>query len=188
MWTGIEYEVAGLMIQEGRIRDAYQLVKAASDRYDGVPRGPIQRNPWAEVECSNHYARAMASWGMLLAAQGYRYCGPDMSLGFDPVVSPENHSSFFTGADGWGLFTQKRSRSSQGNTLALEYGKLDLRTLALRLPAPAAQACSNGSLEIAIDRHLGSFTPAFDGTSVTIQLGQPVTIRAGEKLTVRFGW
>ncbi|MDI6829512.1 MAG: GH116 family glycosyl hydrolase, partial [Armatimonadota bacterium] len=32
VWTGIEYEVAGLLVREGRIEDAYRIVKAVSDR------------------------------------------------------------------------------------------------------------------------------------------------------------
>lgn len=188
VWTGIEYEVAGLMIREGKISEAYRIVKAASDRYNGVPRPPIQRNPWAEVECSNHYARAMSAWGMLLAAQGYRYCGPDMALGFDPVISPENHASFFTGAEGWGLFAQKRGRSSQENMLAVEYGKLDLKTLTLRLPDSAARACSDGSVKVTLDGRFGAFVPTFDGTSVTIRFAQPVTLEAGAEMRLRFGW
>ena len=147
------------MLQEGKTHSAYQIVKAASDRYNGVPRAPIQRNPWAEVECSNHYARAMAAWGMLLAAQGYRYCGPDMALEFNPIVTPENHASFFTGAEGWGLFSQKRSGASQENTIEIDYGKLDLKKLTLRLPDSAATACANGSLKITLDSRFGAFTP-----------------------------
>ena len=188
VWTGIEYEAAGLMVQEGKIHNAYQIVKAASDRYNGVSRKPIPRNPWAEVECGNHYARAMSAWGMLLAAQGYRYCGPDKAIGFDPVVLPENHASFFTGAEGWGLFSQKRARATQENVLALEYGKLELSKLTLRLPDSAAAACSNGTVKIALDSRFGAFMPAFDGTSVTIQFAQPAVLNAGERMRVEFRW
>ncbi len=186
-WTGINYEVAGLLIQEGKINQAYQIVKACSDRYNGVPRWPIQRNPWAEVECSNHYARAMASWGMLLAAQGYCYCGPDQAIEFNPTISPENHTSFFTGAEGWGLFTQKRGRRSQENTLAIEYGKLALKTLTLTLPE-AASPGKGGSFEIKLDQKLGSATQTFDGGRVTLHLDEPVTIVSGERVSVRFAW
>ncbi len=184
VWTGIEYEVAGLMIQEGRIEDAMRIVKAASDRYNGVPRGPIQRNPFAEVECSNHYARAMSAWGMLLAAQGYRYCGPEKALEFDPVIRPNDHASFFTGAEGWGLFTQKRGAKSQQNTLSIEYGKLELKALTLHLPESPDAA----DLRTAVSGVRAAHTARASGEEVTIEFAEPVTIDAGHKMGVSFSW
>ncbi|MEM2885694.1 MAG: GH116 family glycosyl hydrolase, partial [Thermoproteota archaeon] len=61
VWTGIEYQVASHMIYEGMVEEALTMVKAARDRYDGE-----KRNPWNEVECGDHYARAMSSWALLL--------------------------------------------------------------------------------------------------------------------------
>ncbi|MDH7601772.1 MAG: GH116 family glycosyl hydrolase [Armatimonadota bacterium] len=199
VWTGIEYEVAGLLLAEGKTQEAYQIVKAVSDRYNGIPRPPIQRNPWAEVECSNHYARAMAAWALLLASQGYAYCGPEASIGFNPVISPDHHASFFSAAEGWGLFTQKRSRRSQQNTLKVEYGKLVIRRLTLNLPESAAQAYSDRSVKLSVKLSGKSAAPElnvihppttkFDGTSaVTILFSEPVTIHAGQELSVRLSW
>lgn len=179
VWTGIEYEVAPLMIREGRFDEACRIVKAVSDRYNGRERHPIHRNPWAEVECGNHYARAMSAWGILLAAQGYNYCGPQGHLEFNPVVSPENHASFFTTADGWGLFTQRRSGRAQENTLSLEYGTLTLNTLALHLPdnMPSAQ--------VKLDKRFGAFSQTSDGKGkVTVEFEKPVALKAGEKIGV----
>jgi len=188
VWTGIEYEVAGLMLFENRTSDAYKIVKAVSDRYNGVPRPPIQRNPWAEVECSNHYARAMSAWAMLLAAQGYKYCGPDGALEFNPIVSPNNHSSFFTTAEGWGLFSQKREGGRQANVLALEYGKLELRKLTLHLPPAAKNAAAKGEMTITVNKTPGSFTRVLEGTTARIEFPQPITITAGEQLRVTMEW
>lgn len=184
VWTGIEYEVAGLLIQEGRVREALQIVKAASDRYNGVPRAPIQRNPFAEVECSNHYARAMSAWGMLLAAQGYRYSGPDGAIEFNPVVKPNDHASFFTGADGWGLFTQRRGARSQENTLAVEYGKLEIKTLTLHLPAGVDPA----TVKAAVSGATGARTAKPPSSGITIEFAEPVTVVAGGRISVSFSW
>src|SRR6185312_893520 len=56
VWTGIEYQVAAHMIYEGLVSEGLEIVKAVRDRYDGE-----KRNPWDEVECGHHYARAMSS-------------------------------------------------------------------------------------------------------------------------------
>ena len=108
VWTGIEYQVAAHMIYEGMIEEALAIVKGARDRYDGVPRPPIARNPWNEIECGGHYARAMSSWSLLLAASGYEYDGPARSLRFTPRLTPANFKSFFSGPEGWGSLRQVR--------------------------------------------------------------------------------
>ena len=80
VWTGIEYQVAAHMIYEGLVEEGFAIVKGARDRYDGIPRPPIQRNPWNEIECGGHYARAMSSWSLLLALSGWEYDGPRQAL------------------------------------------------------------------------------------------------------------
>ena len=57
------------------IEEALAIVQGARDRYDGIPRPPIGRNPWNEIECGGHYARAMSSWSLLSGASGYEYDG-----------------------------------------------------------------------------------------------------------------
>ena len=69
--TGFEYQVAGHMLWEGMVMEGLAIARAIHDRYH-----PARRNPWNEVECGDHYARAMASYGVFLAACGYEYHGP----------------------------------------------------------------------------------------------------------------
>ena len=68
VWPGIEYHVAAHLIFEGHIEAGLTIVKALRERHDGV-----RRNPWNEVECGYHYARSMASWGLILALSGFSY-------------------------------------------------------------------------------------------------------------------
>jgi uncharacterized protein (DUF608 family) len=184
VWTGIDYEVAGLLIHEGKVQDAYRIVRAASDRYNGIRRPPIKRNPWSEIECGDHYARAMSSWGMLLLGQGVSYSGPDGIIEFDPRIRPENHRSFFSTAEGWGTFFQRRTSSSQVDTLDLAYGKAVLRELTIHLPDGVKPEYA----VIGLDKKKLPAESSQEGTALTFRFQAPVTLEAGRKLTIEVEW
>ena len=129
VWTGIEYQVATSMLYAGMTSEALSIVKAVDDRYQ-----PNKHNPWNEVECGDHYARAMASWGVLLAIEGFSYSGPDSALGFAPRLRPENFRGFFSAAEGWGTIGQRRSSGRQSNEVHVSHGRLPLRELDLEVP------------------------------------------------------
>ncbi|UCH35024.1 MAG: hypothetical protein JSV65_01340 [Armatimonadota bacterium] len=184
VWTGIEYQVASHMIYEGMVEEAWQIVKAARNRYDGVARPPFKRNPWNEIECGEHYARAMSSWALLLAVQGYYYDGPQGVIAFDPRWRPNDFRSFFSTAEGWGRFEQKRARKSQTDTLELKYGTAVLREIRLRLPASAQQATA----EVTLGGNKRRATARVEDGTAVVRLSRPATLRAGDKLTVRLTW
>lgn len=129
VWTGIEYQVATNMIYEGMIDEGLSLVKAVHDRYDGT-----KHNPWNEIECGDHYARALASWGVLLALQDLQYDGPAGSLSFAPKVKKENFKSFFTAAEGWGNLEQKTTSTEQRSSVSIGYGNLRVKSLTVEVP------------------------------------------------------
>ena len=52
----------------GRRRDGLKIVRDIRKRYDGR-----KRNPFDEAECVHHYARALASWGLIPALSGFYY-------------------------------------------------------------------------------------------------------------------
>jgi uncharacterized protein (DUF608 family) len=126
--TGFEYQVAGHMIWEGMVQEGLAVTRAIHDRYHAA-----RRNPWNEVECGDHYARAMASYGVFLAACGYEYHGPKGYLAFAPRLAPEDFRAAFTAAEGWGTFSQKREGATQRETIELKWGKLRLQTLAFQV-------------------------------------------------------
>jgi non-lysosomal glucosylceramidase len=134
VWTGIEYEVASLMLFEGMTHEALRIVEAAHDRYDGT-----KRNPYNEIECGDHYVRAMASWSVLEAAAGYRFNGPDRTLVFMPRLDPGRFESFFIAPSGWGTVAQHRTEKSQKATLTVRYGKVELDQIVLALPDPSVK-------------------------------------------------
>jgi len=185
VWTGCEYHAAASMIWEGMVPEGLAVVKAIHERYtDGV------RNPWNEIECGDHYARAMSSWSVLLAAQGFTYHGPRGRIGFDPRVTPENHQSFFSAAEGWGTFSQKREGKTQSNEIRLAWGKLRVAELSLGLPAGVEKAVL--TIETAGD-------PATTGKPVRSEIkaegGKVVTgfepamvLKAGQTLRVKAAW
>ncbi|NUR87789.1 MAG: hypothetical protein HOY71_27205, partial [Nonomuraea sp.] len=68
VWTGIEYQVAAHCLMEGLEEEGLRLLRALRARHDGT-----RRNPYNEIECGDHYARAMAGWSVLEAVTGFRY-------------------------------------------------------------------------------------------------------------------
>ena len=74
--NGFEYQAAGHMIWEGMLTEGLAVTRAVHDRYHAS-----RRNPWNEVECGDHYARSMASYGVFLAACGFEYHGPKAASG-----------------------------------------------------------------------------------------------------------
>uniref|UniRef100_UPI003568F19A GH116 family glycosyl hydrolase n=1 Tax=Stieleria sp. TaxID=2795976 RepID=UPI003568F19A len=66
--TGFEWQVAAHMIWEGLVEKGLAIGKAIYDRYL-----PKDRNPYNEIECSDHYARAMSSYSAFMAVCGFRY-------------------------------------------------------------------------------------------------------------------
>jgi hypothetical protein len=129
VWTGIEYQVAGHMIWEGMVNEAIAICYGIQKRYS-----PAKHNPFNEVECGDHYARAMASWGVYTALAGYEYHGPNKHIGFAPKITPDNFSAAFTAAEGWGTFTQKRDEKTQRENIAVHWGRLSVESLAFAIP------------------------------------------------------
>jgi hypothetical protein len=132
--NGFEYQVAAHMIWEGSLEKGLAMAKVVHDRYN-----PLRRNPYNEIECSDHYSRSMASYGVLLALCGFDYHGPRGYLAFDPRITPEDFRTSFTVAEGWGSFSQKRNPNTQENSLSMAYGQLRINTISLGVEMTSAQ-------------------------------------------------
>lgn len=178
VWTGIEYQVAGHMVWEGMLTEAFVMCRAVHDRYH-----PALRNPYNEVECGDHYARAMASWGVFLALAGFEYHGPRGHIGFAPRIAPERFRAAFTAAEGWGTFAQERDGETQAAHIEVRWGRLRARSMAFAVPGVWPRAW----VEVTKD---GIEFPArcrMDAQGrVTIELEQELVLAAGERLDVRF--
>ncbi len=114
--TGFEYTLAAGLAYEGDIDEALRVVADIRERYDGR-----RRNPYDEAECGHHYARAMASWGMLLALSTFHYDGVDQTM------TIASGSQFFSTGDAWGTVATEGSEA----TLRVLGGELTLSALTI---------------------------------------------------------
>ena len=95
--TGFEYTAAIGMMYEGQVENGITNIKNIRDRYNG-----LKRNPFNEAECGNNYARAMASWGAVIALSGFQYSAVEKSMSFHSFKG----SMFWSNGDAWGVCNQ----------------------------------------------------------------------------------
>lgn len=176
--TGFEYEAAGHMIAEGLVQEGLTAIKTVHERYD-----PSRRNPWNEVECSDHYARCMAVYGAFINACGFEHHGPKGHIGFDPRITPGGFRSAFTACSGWGTYSQKFAADHCQYAIWLKFGQLRLRTWSLRLPL----GISPDALKILVNGHQkgANVKAASEGSDhgfVTVSFDSEVHLKAGDRL------
>jgi hypothetical protein len=187
VWTGLEYQAAAGMLGAGLTDQALAVVHAVHRRY-----GADRRNPYNEIECSDHYSRAMMSHAVYLAAAGYEHHGPRGHLGFAPAIGPDDFRAGFTTAEGWGSYRQQRRRDGgdgrggrdgrQECSVELRHGRLRLATLALTTPAPAT------AVSVRLDGRPVPCRYTATGTRIDLTLDRPVTVLAGQTLSVELAF
>ncbi len=180
--TGFEHQAAGHMVREGLITEGLAVVRAIHDRYHAA-----RRNPFNEVECGDHYSRAMASYGVFLSACGFNCHGPKGHLEFAPRIGAEKFQAPFTSAHGWGTYTQSITGGKLHADLVVKYGSAPLQTLAIAIPAGAKA----GSPRVKLDgrsiqtAHKITPTPGDAGGDKTVTLSfSGLTLKPGQKLEV----
>jgi non-lysosomal glucosylceramidase len=175
VWTGVEYEVAGLLLYEGMVEEALKILRGVRARYNGR-----ERSPWNDVECGDHYARAMSSWTVVEGVSGLRYNADDRFLSFAPKTTPENFRCFFLTAHGWGTFDQKIRGQSQVDSLTAAYGRVKLRTLELIYQAQGMPKNVVATLE----KTNLKLESRFADKTVRLVLADEVELKAGDSLQV----
>ena len=175
IWTGIEYQVAGNMVWDGLLTEALAICRAVHERYH-----PSKHNPWNEIECGDHYARGMASYGVFLALCGFEYDGPHGRLGFAPRITPQDFKAAFTVAEGWGTYSQNCTAQGSRFEIAVRWGQLSVKTLALPTAAGAKQKAVKVPLEM---KEIPAEIRVQDGQA-QITLGEAIGARAGESIQV----
>jgi len=176
--TGFEWQAAAHMIWEGIDQPDLLLAglavsRAIHDRYDAS-----LRNPYNEVECSDHYSRAMASYGVYQSVCGFQCHGPRGKLRFAPRVSAEDFQAAFVSPDGWGSYAQKLEANSLRVRVTLKKGEVRLRELSLEPPNERFRATRlvTGEIESKLMRSkTGSIVVRFSREQ-RIQQGQSLEI------------
>lgn len=123
VWTGMEYSAAVQMVLLGQFENADRVVTAVRDRFDGK-----RRNPFNEPECGHHYARALASWGLVVAHSGFRYDAIERTATL-AVRPPGTFRCLWSSGNAWGSLTQVTSAGSIAVTLGVTEGEISFDTM-----------------------------------------------------------
>lgn len=172
--SGFEHQVASHMMAEGMTDEALVLTRAIHDRYHAA-----KRNPYNEIECSDHYARAMASYGTFITACGFEYHGPKGYIRMAPQWQQHNFKAPFTAAEGWGSYTQRSGAGGQQHAFEVKYGSLRLKTISLALYSSAA-----GKAAVTLNGKPLKAGLRKTEQGVNVELAAPVKIGTGETLHI----
>ncbi|WP_017446233.1 GH116 family glycosyl-hydrolase [Gayadomonas joobiniege] len=187
--TGFEYGAGASMIQNGMLREGLMLIKVIADRYDGRlrtegvtdmetgPRG-TSGNPFGDDECGKYYGRSLSVWSALLALQGFIYDGPAGLLGFKPRIHVANHKSFFSGAEGYGLYSQQQTATGMKSQIEIAEGQINVAQLILTAsnPVNSVQAKLNGREIILSHQQIND--------ELQLKFAKPIDLQAGQTLDV----
>jgi hypothetical protein len=179
--SGFEYSAAALMVSLAKdesdplLTQGLTVCRAIHDRYDAS-----RRNPYNEIECSDHYARAMASYGVFIAATGF-YCHASTGLlRFKPKIGAKDFAGPFIGAGAWGHFSQKHGATGVSAALAVRFGSMRLDRLELTAPAEKA---ATSSVMLA-GKPVTHSVDLIDGR-LAIVMAQSLTLSPGQMLEVK---
>ena len=171
--SGFEHQVASHMMAEGMTDEALILTRMIHDRYYAG-----KRNPFNEIECSDHYARAMASYGTFISACGFDYDGPNGYIKFAPKLNTDKCKIPFTSATAWGSYEQLQSDKSFSAILKVKYGSLFLNKITLDAKAPVTAA------KIYIGTKLVKAKMIKEGQTFAFHFENKVELKKGQELKV----
>lgn len=174
--SGFEYQVAAHMMAEGMIDESLVLTKTIHDRYHAY-----KRNPYNEIECSDHYARAMTSYGVFINACGFTYNGPKGNIGFSPRLTPENFKAPFTCAEGWGTFSQEAKENLFTAQLNVKYGKLHVKKFFVDLDKNQKAV----KAEVMLNNRIIAAGFKQTGTNCEIDFNEPELINTNQTLSFK---
>ena len=162
VWTGVEYQVAAHCLFEDLWADGFELLTAVRSRYDGR-----RRNPYNEIECGDHYSRAMSGWSVLEAVTqaSHDALAEHLRLGQRVDRYP------LLAGTGWGEI----HASQAGIELHCRRGEIAIRSLSIVDPAGAVAALALRDAPISTARV---------DASGRAQLSERLVVRAGDTLRI----
>jgi uncharacterized protein (DUF608 family) len=172
--SGFEHQVASHMMAEGMTDEAMVITRMIHDRYHAA-----KRNPFNEIECSDHYARAMASYGTFITACGFEYHGPNGHMAFNPKLNPEKFKAPFTSAAAWGCYEQERGSQKLQASLLVQYGELSLNSFSLHALHQVTD------LQVMLDDQLIPASILQEGNRCTLKFSSTIRLVPGQKLSFK---
>jgi len=178
--SGFEHQVAAHMMAEGMIAESLVLTRVINDRYHGA-----KRNPFNEIECSDHYARAMASYGTFLNTCGYEYHGPKKYLAFSPKFLPERFKAAYTTAEGWGSYEQIQGVDGLKSQLSVAHGKLQLLTFAVGWSQNVS--IKKGAIAVSLNDHPLRVAVIEEASGkIAVSFRKELNMKQGDILTIKW--
>ncbi len=175
-WTGTEYCVASLFIQEDMVNEGLSVVKDVYNRY--LRTGML----WNHIECGTHYYRAMDVWCVLMDLEGFHYNAIQDLLKFNPKINPSNFKSVYANSKSWGTLEQRLTDFGQDVSIKVVEGNLELRKIELR-PAFSEQAID--SIEIVLNKEKITHNYRVNGEKLLITLDFQHAVKSKEELSVK---
>ncbi|HEX9511878.1 MAG TPA: GH116 family glycosyl-hydrolase [Puia sp.] len=173
--SGFEHQVAAHMMAEGMVEESLVVTRSIHDRYHAS-----KRNPFNEIECSDHYGRAMASYGTFISACGFTYHGPKGHIGFAPKLGAADFKAPFTAAEGWGSYAQQKGAHGFSAQLKVVHGHLKLK----KITVEAEGHFKAGSVSVLLDKKKVTSSLVQRGTHCEIVLGKEVIIAENKTLSI----
>lgn len=165
-WTGIEYAIASMYMENGLYGEGLEIVKNIDERYRRAGR------IWNHQECGDHYYRAMSSWALLLAATGFKIDVPAQKVRFASAHTEEEVYGPWVSSFGWGSY----KTSPECLTVHCSSGNLRFKRLETILKGEAFEAFLNGSKVVAcIQQEQNSLSFIFES---------PLHLQEGDTLVI----
>jgi hypothetical protein len=173
-WTGTEYAVASLLVQEGFIREGLNVVKNVYDRYQKSGM------TWNHIECGGHYYRAMDIWTVLTELAGFKYNAPKQELVFEPRMNEDDFTSVFVLPTAWGMASQTQQAANQSSSIKVHEGSLTVKSVLVKTPL--------GKIDVQVQKESAKVAVKqfkLEKGSLGVELKDPVQIKAKEALQIQ---
>ncbi|MBN1412845.1 MAG: hypothetical protein JW969_18535 [Spirochaetales bacterium] len=169
-WTGTEYAVAALFIQQGLVKKGLAIVKDVYDRYKKAGL------TWNHYECGEHYYRAMSIWNVMQALQGFKYNAIAHELILLPSDKKKEHKSLVVTSEGYGMF--EHAKNIRVTWLS---GKLTLTTFLFSTSMKKGKK----SVKAEINGRKTACQAIIENRLYGMQFEKPINLKAGDILNVR---